>query len=256
MAMKYLGIIIISMVMLTFTGEGEAGLSALEVAEKAYYIEDGEDVKSLIEMTIVESNGNTRTRFLAFGRKDDGKDNRSLIVFRKPADVKGTSFLTWNYAEKDENDQWLYLPALKKIKRISTSGKSKSFMGSDFSYEDMSKRSLSRDDFKLLGDEKVDGVPCFILESTAKDKSEKFIRRVALVRKDNFIIIKTDYYDAEGVLCKQFTAGNIKAVQTIPTVHSLRMENLVDRGYSTMTLEKVVYNTDLPDRMFQVQGLK
>lgn len=230
-------------------------LTALQIAEKAYHIEDGNDCKSIIEMLIIKPDGNKRTRNLSFSRKDYGEDSRSLIVFTSPADVKGTSFLTWNHV-KDSNDQWLFLPALKKTKRIGTASQSDSFMGSDFSYDDMSKRSTSKDDYRIIGSKTVDSADCYVLEALAKDKSEAFVKRIIWVRKDNFIIIKAEFYDAAGVLSKQYTAGDIQKINNINTIHFFRMEDVKNGGHSTMKLSNVTYNSGLHDRMFSVQGLK
>ena len=160
-----------------------------------------------------KSNGNIKTRKLAMARKDYGKDNRSLIFFTEPADVKGTSFLTWNYSEKEESDQWLFLPALNRVKRISTSGKSKSFMGSDFSYEDFEKRSLQKDSWHLSGEEKIGDTFCYIIEGISKNISETISKRKVWVRKDNFLIIKTDLYDSEGTILKRFTTDEMSTIQ-------------------------------------------
>ena len=230
-------------------------LTAFQIADKAYHIEDGNDCKSFVEMVITKSDGNEKTRHLSFGRKDFGEDSRSLIVFTGPADVKGTSFLTWTHV-KDSNDQWLFLPALKKTKRIGTSSQSDSFMGSDFSYEDMSKRSTSKDNYRIIGNETVDSADCYVLEALAKDKTEAFVKRIIWVRKDNFIIIKAEFYDDKGSLCKRYTAGDIQKINNINTILFFRMDDLKNGSHSTMKLSNVTYNSGLPDRMFSVQGLK
>lgn len=231
-------------------------LTGYEIAEKAYHAEDGNDVKALMHMEIVKSNGKKKIRKLAMARKDFGKSNRSLIYFTEPADVKGTSFLTWNHADKEENDQWLYLPALKRVKRISTTNKSKSFMGSDFSYEDFSKRSLQKDTYRLIGEEKIDGSLCYLIESVSKDTSETILKRMIWVRSDTYLIIKTDLYGAGEKLLKRFTTGEVKSVQGIETIVFFKMEDLQKGGHSTMRLEKIRYNNGLEDRMFSVEGIK
>lgn len=230
-------------------------LTALQIADKAYHSEDGEDASSLIAMRIITARGNEKTRYFSFGRKDDGEDSRSLIVFTQPADIKGTAFLTWTHARAD-NDQWLYLPALKRVKRIGTASQSDSFMGSDFSYEDMSKRSTSKDTFRILGRETVDSADCHVLEARAVNQSEAFVKRILWIRSDLFLIVKAEFYDAEGALIKRYTAGDIRTVQGIATIHSFRMDDLKKGGHSTMTVSQARYNSGLPDRLFSVQGLK
>ena len=121
---------------------------------------DGDREVQDLEMLLIDQNGSTRTRRLRLWRRDVGKDVQTILFFLAPADVKDTGFLTYDYDDPDrDDDQWLYLPALKKTKRIATGDKSGSFMGSDFSYADMTKRHLDRYDYRLIKDGELDGVP-------------------------------------------------------------------------------------------------
>lgn len=129
-------------------------------------------------------------------------------------------------------------------------------MGSDYSYEDLSKRSLSKDDYKLLGEAKVEGALCYILEAKAKDKNENFPRRLAWVRKDNFLIAQAEYYDQAGKLKKKLTNSQIKRIQNIWTVHFSQMEDMQQKSRSTLALSQVRYNTKIPDRFFNAESLK
>lgn len=232
-----------------------AKLTARQIVDKSYNLEDGKDMRAIMIMKIVKPSGKTKTRNLNFYRKDFGKDNRTLIVFRSPADVKGTSFLTWNNKDK-ENDQWLYLPALKRVRRIAASNKSKSFMGSDFSFEDLSSRSINEDTFKLLKEEKFKGFSCYVVEAKAKKDNEKFIKRKYWIRHDNFLIVKSEFYDKSNDLSKVFTADNIKKINNIWTVLTLKMENFKTKRYSTMELSDIKYNTNVSGRMFKAQNLR
>ncbi len=232
-----------------------AELTVEQIISKAYNLEDGNDYTATINMKIVRPVGTPRERDLQFFRKDFGADSRSLIKFNSPADVRGTSFLTWNNKNRD-NDQWLFLPALNKVRRIAAGSKSQSFMGSHFSYEDMGNRSMSMDTFKITGSQPVDNSDCYVVEALAKNKSEKYVKRVMSIRKDNFIIVRSDLFDSSGALVKRYTAKNIKQINGIWTILSLKMEDLKEKGYSTLDFSNIQYNTGLSERLFRVEALQ
>jgi outer membrane lipoprotein-sorting protein len=249
---RWLGLISVLVVFLSFPCHAEQ--NGYQIAEKAYNIEDGNDVESDMLMKIVKADKSEKKRDLKFYRKDYGKDTRVLMVFRSPADVKDTSFLTWNYSDKD-NDLWLYLPALRQVSRIAAADKSKSFMGSDYSYEDFTKRNLQKDDFTLLKEEKTGDYLCYVVEARAKDKGEKFAKRLLWIHKDNFLLMRADFFDGSNNLNKRFTASNVKKIKDIWTALSGKMENLKTGGWTTIDMSNVSYNSGLADRLFRKEGL-
>lgn len=246
--------LIISIAALFYASQARAELSADQVAQKAYDVEDGQDLEAHLVMTITKD-GDAKTRQLSFARKDFGKDSKVLFKFTAPALVQGTSFISWSRVQGD-NDYWIYLPALKKVRRIASSDKSQSFMGSDYSYEDLSKRSLSKDSFSLRGKENVDKASCYILQAVAKDKGEEIVRRVAWIRQDNFLIAKAEFYDRSGKLKKRLANSQLKRVQNIWTVMFSQMEDVQNKSRSTLALSGVRYNTRVPDRLFNPESLK
>ncbi|MBF0224135.1 MAG: outer membrane lipoprotein-sorting protein [Desulfobacterales bacterium] len=248
------GILIILCLLLTLNIAAAETLSGYDIAKKCYDVDDGDDIRAVTIMEITRPDGRTIKRNFDTFRKDFGDDDRALAIFKAPEDVKGTSFLSWMNRDRD-NDQWLYMPALRKITRISSSNKNASFMGSDFSYEEVDKRPLNKDDFKLLREEQFDGNDCYVLEFTAKDKEETFPKRIAWVKKDNFISVKVESYDSSGNLAKVFTVSRLKEIDGVWTVLSCKMEDLRTKGYTTMELSNVKYNTGLSDRMFQKESL-
>lgn len=157
--------------------------------------DDGKTLEQDMRMTLIDKNGKKRTRNIHSYSKDKGADKQSMMFFKSPADVKNTGFLTYDYdnASKDD-DQWLYLPALKKVKRIPSSDKSASFMGSDFSYFDMTDRNLEEFDFKLLKDSKVRGKAVWTIEATPRTSKVKkesgYTKTIALIRKDNYVLVR------------------------------------------------------------------
>ncbi len=135
--------------------------------------------------------------------KDDGDKN--LSIFDTPPDVKGTAFLTYTH-KVDDDDQWLYLPALKRVKRISSRNKSGSFMGSEFAYEDISSQEVEKYTYKWIKDETYDGKECFVLESYPIDKKNSgYTRQVSWIDKNKYRVIKIDFYDRKNSHLKTLT---------------------------------------------------
>jgi outer membrane lipoprotein-sorting protein len=168
---------------------------ARAIMDKVDARDDGKTLQQDMLMVLIDKNGNQRTRDMKSYSKDFGIDEHQIMFFKSPADVKNTAFLTYDYdkASKDD-DQWLYLPALKKVKRIPSSDKSSSFMGSDFSYFDMTDRDLENYDFKLLKETEVRGNKVWMIESTPRNakvvKESGYTKSIALVRQDNYVVVR------------------------------------------------------------------
>jgi len=171
-------------------------VKARAIMEKADARDDGKTIEQDMRMILIDRNGKKRIRKLKCYSKDFGRDEYRVIFFKSPADVKNTGFLTYDYHDANKDDeQWLYLPALKKVKRIPGKNKSSSFMGSDFSYFDLTNCNLEEYDFKLLGESKVRGHAVWMIEVIPR--TEKILRKsgytrmVAMVRKDNYVIVRS-----------------------------------------------------------------
>lgn len=163
-----------------------------DIAQKVKDRPDGDTRQSELSMKLINKRGAVRERRLVSYSIDVGeekRDRKSIMFFEYPGDVKGTGFLTWDYDEPGkDDDKWLYLPAMKKTRRISgSSARQDYFMGSDFTYDDMGSRSVDEDTHELLGEEIIDGYKCWKLESVPKDKRDIFSRKIALIRQDCLI---------------------------------------------------------------------
>ncbi|MCW8821354.1 MAG: outer membrane lipoprotein-sorting protein [Sulfurovum sp.] len=170
--------------------------NARAIMEKVDARDDGKTLEQDMLMILIDKNGKKRNRDIKSYGKDFGEDEHRIMFFKSPADVKNTAFLTYDYddASKDD-DQWLYLPALKKVKRIPTSDKSSSFMGSDFSYFDMTDRDLEDYDFKLLKETEVRGKKAWMIEAIPRSeetvKESGYTKTIALVRQDNYMVVRS-----------------------------------------------------------------
>jgi len=170
--------------------------NARAIMEKVDARDDGRTVEQDMLMILIDKNGKKRVRDMKSYSKDFGEDEYQILFFKSPADVRNTAFLTYDYDDpKRDDDQWLYLPALKKVKRIPSSDKSSSFMGSDFSYFDMTDRNLEDYDFKLLKETKVRGHDAWMIEAIPRNdkviKESGYIKTIGIVRKDNYVVVRS-----------------------------------------------------------------
>lgn len=234
--------------------------SALSIMEKHRDIEHGKTSVSTAVMTLTNKKGAVRVREIASFKKDFGETEKTVIVVRAPKDAAGVSYLQWEYEEKDgakkDRDNWLYIPAMKKVRRISGSESNGDFMGTDFTYDDMGERALSKDDFTLLGEETADGEECWKIECKAKDKSEKEPRRIVWVRKDNYLMHKAEFFDKQDKLHRVFSSADVKTIDGIWTVGKMRMENVQKGHFTIIEIKDVAYNQEINDSVFTVSALE
>ena len=149
----------------------DAAPEARWIMEQVDGRDDGDNMVVDSVMTLIDKNGNQRRRELKIFSKDRGRDSLRLQFFLAPADVKDTGFLTYDYySGEEDDDQWLYLPDLRKTKRIATSDKSSAFMGSDFSYADMTRRVVDEWTYRLLKEDTVDGNKVWLIEALPVSK--------------------------------------------------------------------------------------
>ena len=187
--------------------------------------------------------------------KDDG--DKSLTIFDTPRDVKGTAFLNFTH-KKGDDDQWLYLPALKRVKRISTRNKSGSFMGSEFAYEDISSQEVEKYTYKWIRDEVYDGKDCFVVEFYPIDKKNSgYTRLIKWIDKSDYNTLKVEYYDRKESLLKTLTfKGYKKYLDKYWRAGEMNMVNH-QNGKSTQILySNYKFNTGLKDRDFNKNSLK
>lgn len=163
------------------------------------------DYRAELEMILANRNGDESRRELSMRvLEQDSDGDKSLTVFRHPRDVEGTALLSYAHKTQDD-DQWLYLPALKRVKRISASNQSGSFMGSEFAYEDMTAQELEKFSYLWLRDETVDGIEYFVLERRPTYSGSGYTRQVVWVDKEHYRTHKVEYYDRKDSLLKTLT---------------------------------------------------
>src|SRR5574341_218764 len=193
-------------------GQGQSGKttpdSAVQIVEKsqAAFYYPGADMKVRVVMELITAEGKKRTRVLTMLRKNDPGAGRQryFLYFHEPGDVRRTAFLVWKYPDKDD-DRWIFIPAVNMIRRIAARDSRSSFVGSDFSYEDVSGRDVAADSHTLLREETLGNAACYLIQSTPKASAD-FSRKLSWIDKSSLLPLKDEYYDAQNQLARVFTA--------------------------------------------------
>lgn len=233
----------------------------VEASTEATRLDGSEMVSTL---TIYNAKRQKRVRTIAAVAKlfDEGATEKRLLRFLTPADIKGTGFLTFDYETKSD-DMWLFMPALRKIRRIVASDKAKSFMGSEFSYADITPPAVADFTYTKGASESVAGVDCWVVTSVPKseDIAEEngYSKRITWIGKADHVIRKAEYYDLGGELAKVLTAGGVKEVD--PNKHKYRamhmaMENRQNGRSSELKVNKIQLRLDIPDSYFTTRYLE
>lgn len=246
-------------VLATAACAGAETMSPEEIMKKSHlaYYYAGDDMVAEVKMVLVDKNGNEREREFTMLRKDleEGGRQRYYTYFRKPSDVARLSFMV--HKTPDGNDQrWIYVPAVDLVKPISADDKNSSFVGSDFTYEEVSGRHWNEDTHTLTGESELDGKPVYIVESIPKGSTKGFARKVSSIDKENFLPLKEEYFDKDGTVIRLFTAEKIDAVGGILTVVKRTMEDRKKGSKTIVEFSNVAYNQGLTEEIFTERYLK
>jgi hypothetical protein len=231
-------------------------LSVQEIVDRsnlaAYY--EGKDGRSHVNMTITDSQGRTRTRRFIILRRDDkdGGEQKFYVHFSRPSDVRNTVFMVWKHIGQND-DRWLYLPALDLVKRIAASDKRTSFVGSHFFYEDVSGRNPDDDTHELT---KTTG-QYYVLKNTPKKRNEvEFAYYILWIDKTNFLPIKAEYYDKNMKKYRLVEALEVKTIQGHPTVTQARVTDLKSGGNTVSLFSEIQYDLEIPESVFTERYLR
>ena len=165
--------------------------------------------------------------------------------------------MPWGYdAAGKDDDQWIYLPALKKVKRISSDSKSNYFMGSDFTYDDLGDRHPSDDVHKLLGEETFEGNPCYVVESIPKDEEYMYSRTITWIIKDKWIGLKKEFYDEDGDLLKTLAVKKYEKISGFWIILHSQMHNIQKEHTTDMELKNIKINSGIAVSKFTVRMMK
>jgi len=232
-------------------------ITGLEVMQKVYNRPTGNDMEATLTMTLINSQGDTRVRKIKQFIRDFGNVEKKIMFFIAPADVKNTSFMNWSYDEEGkDDDQWIYLPALKKIKRISSDSKGDYFMGSDFTYDDLGDRKPSKDTHKILRTEKLNGLDCYVVESIPKDEDYMYSKTITWVVKDRWYGLKKEFYDEDGELLKTLKLNKADNIKGYWIIADVEMNNVQKNHKTHMQLSQIKIDTGIPASKFTQRMMK
>ena len=239
-------------------------LTAIEIMDKNFMVGKYADSTSETTMTLTNKSGQQRVR-KTFGTSkldNNGIDNKRMTRFLEPTDVKGTVSLLVEHSDKDD-DIWIYLPSVKKVRRLISSNKKDSFVGTDFSYGDVIGHKVKEWSHTIVKEEDVDGKPCYVIESIPKDATIKtntgYSKRIGWIQKDNLVTVKAISYDEAGELLKEAKYSHWKEVDTVKhkwQAGILEAKNL-QTGHSTViTIDQFKVNNGVKDDFFTTRYME
>ncbi len=243
---------------LTFAPNETAQQKGLKIAQAVDQRDEGwGDWSADAEMVLKNRHGQESRRLMrmeALEQESDG--DKRIIVFREPRDVKGTAFLVFT-KKVGNDDQWLYLPALKRVKRISSSNKSGPFVGSEFAYEDLSSQEVEKYTYRFLREEELAGQNCYVIERVPVDKKSGYTKQIAWFDTSEYRNLKTEYYDRKGELLKTFVAHGYQSYgKNYWRADRFEMINSQTGKSTALIWENYVFTKGLNDRDFDKNRLK
>ena len=231
-------------------------LEAQNLAQKVYSRYVGDNSVAQVTMQLVSKDGHTRTRKLTMISQDRGELRDTFIRFTEPADIAGTGFLSLE-KEGGQTDQFLYLPALKRTRRIVSSQKGRPFVNTDFTYEDMERQPVEDFSHAITGQDTIANLECRVLESKPLPETESEYSRVkSWIPKDIFLPVKTEFFGKNGKHIKTYTVQALENIQDIWTPTKVTMHDLQDDHTTIMHTTEIEYNADVQDSVFTTRFLE
>jgi hypothetical protein len=246
--------------------KAESGNALLQPSGEwlARQVEDrdtGRDGRVTFKMRLFDRQDRVRERALTVVSKKFAAGDKSLTRFTHPADIAGTGFLVWQHksapgaAKAEADERFLYLPSLGRVRRIAGSEAQESFVGSDFTYEDIGGREFDDYSYTLINETALNGT-AYTLESRSKDPNARFPRVVSMIRKDNFVVVRAEIFNKRDELAKVFEASRVEKVGKYWTVMAMTMKDLGQKTRTEMLVEKAEYDIGLGDEVFTRRELE
>jgi hypothetical protein len=208
-------------------------------------------------MVITAKDGSNSERVIDQYSKDGPQGSRMIIVFQRPASVAGTRFLTMENASGGE-DRWIFLPSLGKIRRIAASEGGGNFMGTDFSYDDISSmdRDIAMDTHSILREETLNGTSCYVIQSLPKDRGYQYSKTIAWVDKAQPLIYKNEMYNRRNELAKVMEIFDYKDIQGRLTPIQTKISTLASGTSTTIYMDIIKYDDPIPEGVFTTAYLE
>ena len=206
-------------------------------------------------LQVFDTKGKIADKRWRFERLGSHGQSKAVLRFVSPAEVKGVALLVVNHPDR-ASDQWMWTPALERERRIALQDRSTRFFGTDFSFEDLEERDVNQYDYALRGDDAVEGVLCWRIESTPKGaKSSQYTRSMVWIRKDNYAFARIENFIKDQIV-RRLAYSDIQNVQGIWTARQLEMADLRRGSRTRLTLDKLQYNVPLKDEDFTLQAIR
>ena len=250
--------IILALIIMAFIAIGASAQDAMSIIRASRDLNKATTVSTRSRMVITAKNGNTTERLMDQYSKDDARGlGRTVIVFQQPQSVAGTRFLTIE-TTGTANDQWIYLPSLQKVRRIAASEGSGSFMGTDFSYDDISSmnRDSDLDTHAIIREEAINGRACYVIESRPKDSSYQYSRMVSWIDKSTSSNLKLELYDKRNALAKVVEFQDFRDIQGRNPSMRTTMSTVSAGTSTTIFIEIMKYDDPIPESVFTTAYLE
>jgi len=206
-------------------------------------------------LQVIDAKNKITEKRWQYDRLGSHGSSKSVLRFTAPAEVKGVALLVLNHPDRS-SDQWMWTPAINRERRIALQDRSTRFFGTDFSFEDLEERDTNQFDYKLLGEEPIDGAPCWKVQSTPKQtKVSQYTHSYVWIRKDNYALAQIENYSKEQ-LVRRVHYLDIRNVQGIWTPHQVDMHDLKRNSHTIMKVDKLQYNVPMKDEAFTLQALR
>jgi outer membrane lipoprotein-sorting protein len=206
-------------------------------------------------LQVFDAKGKISDKRWSFERLGAHGQSKAVLRFTAPAEVKGVALLVVNHPDR-ASDQWMWTPAIERDRRIALQDRSTRFFGTDFSFEDLEERDVNQYEYALAGDETVDGVACWKIESTPREsKSSQYTRSIVWVRRDNYAFARIENYVKDQVV-RRLNYANIRNVQGIWTGTQLEMTDVRRGSRTRLSLDKLEYNVPFKDEDFTLQAIR
>lgn len=237
---------------------GDPAARGTDIAKLSSQRDSGwKDFVVQMTMTLINDRKQESQRFLKLKYFEGSRgEQKSLIVFDRPADIKGTALLTHTHSGKD-SDQWLFIPSLSRVKRVASNNANSSFMGSEFSFEDIAAYGYESYKYKFLRDEPFSGIDCHVVERVPTYEGSGYIRQTVWWDKKNLTVLKVEYTDRKNSHLKTLTYSGYKLFagkHHRPT--SMRMENRQNKKTTTIEFANYAFKTGLKDSDFSTNALE
>lgn len=206
-------------------------------------------------LKVVDAKNKITEKRWVYERLGSFGDSKAVLRFNAPAEVKGVALLVVNHKDR-ASDQWMWTPALQRERRIALQDRSSRFFGTDFSFEDLEERDVDQYDYKLVGDDTIDGVPCWKLESRPKEtKSSQYTSSLVWVRKPNYTFARIDNFKKDK-LARRITYTDLQNVQNIWSARRIEVFDSERNSRTILSLDKLQYNVPMKDEQFTIQALR